>query len=104
MTTIANYLANIPEMAEAYQELAAELAKDIEKANANRALYDAAKAVVMPHVTATPQTVQEIYDACSDELPENFSKSKVQYALINYWTDEVRKVVNAKGPNQYVRI
>ena len=37
MNTIANYIKNVPELAEEYAELAAEIQKDIEKAEANRA-------------------------------------------------------------------
>ena len=32
MNTIANYIKNVPELAEEYAELAAEIQKDIEKA------------------------------------------------------------------------
>ena len=103
MITITNYLKNVPELANEYAELAAELAKGEAKAQANRDMYAAAHDVVMAHLTDTPVTVAELTAACGDELPEGFTKSKVQYALLNYWADEVTKIENAKGANQYRR-
>ena len=76
--------------------LEAELAKGEEKAQANRALYAEAHDVVMAHLSANPMTVAELYEACKDELPEGFSKSKVQYALLNYWASEVVKANDGK--------
>lgn len=101
MTTIANYIKNVPELANEYTELAAELAKGEAKAQANRNLYEAAHDVVMAHLTDKPVTVTELVEACGDELPEGMTKSKVQYALINYWADEVVKIENPKSANQY---
>ena len=82
-------------------ELEAELAKGEAKAQANRDAYAVAHEIVMAHMSEAPLTVAEIYDACADELPEGFSKSKIQYALLNYWNGEVVKVEQAKGANQY---
>lgn len=82
-------------------ELEAELTKGEAKAQANRDLYASAHDAVMDAITNEPQTIAEIYEACKDELPEGFSKSKVQYAILNYWNAEVSKVENAKGANQY---
>lgn len=101
MTTIANYIKNVPELAAEYAELSAELAKGEAKAQANRELYDTAREVVLAHLTDKPMTVAEIVEACGDELPEGMTKSKVQYALINYWAGEVVKIENAKAANQY---
>lgn len=101
MTAIANYIKNVPELATEYAELSAELAKSEAKAQANRELYDTAHEVVLAHLTDKPMTVAEIVEVCGDELPEGMTKSKVQYALINYWADEVVKIENAKSANQY---
>ena len=47
MTTIANYIKNVPELAAEYAELQAELDKNAEKAQANRDLYAAAHDVAL---------------------------------------------------------
>lgn len=103
MKSLVAYLngQNVPEIAEIKAELEAELAKGEAKAQANREAYAVAHDVVMNVMSSALMTVQEIFDACADELPEGFSKSKIQYALLNYWNDEVVKVENAKGANQY---
>lgn len=103
MTTIANYIKNVPDLAAEYAELTAELAKGEAKAQANRSLYEAAHDVVMSHLTMQPVTVAELVEACEAELPEGMTKSKIQYALLNYWTDEVVKIENPKSANQYRR-
>lgn len=103
MTAIANYIKNVPELTTEYVELAAELAKGEEKAAANRELYAAAHDAVLAVIGSEPMTVNEIYEACKDNVPEGFTKNKIQYALLHYWNNEVEKVVNAKGANQYRR-
>lgn len=101
MNAIAEYLKNVPEMSEAYEEIAAELAKDEAKAAANRAMYESAREIVLAHMSDVPQTAAEIRDACGTELPESFTRSRVQYALTHYWTADVVKIENPKGANQY---
>lgn len=105
MIALVSYLtaaSNLPaEIAEVRDELTAELTRNAEKAQANRDMYSAAHDVVIAHMSAAPQTVAEIFEACEDELPEGFSKGKVQYALLNYWNSEVVKVENPKSANQY---
>jgi len=103
MTTIAAYIKNVPELANEYAELQAELDKNAAKAQANRALYSTAHDVVMAHLTSTPVTVTDLFAACESELPEGFSKSKIQYALLNYWADEVVKHENGKKAFTYSR-
>lgn len=95
--------ANVPEIAEIKAELEAELAKGEAKAQANREAYSAAHDAVMSVLTDTPKTVAEIHAECADELPDGFSRSKVQYGLLNYWANEVVKVENPKGANTYCR-
>ena len=82
-------------------ELTNELKRLNAKADANRAAYDLAHAVVLSVMSEQPMTVKEIATACGDALPEGFSPSKIQYALLNYWSDEVVKIENAKSANQY---
>lgn len=91
-------VANINEIK---AELQAELSKGEEKAKANRDLYAAAHETVMGVMSDTPMTVADIFAACEDKLPENFTKAKVQYALLHYWNDEVVKVENGRSAYQY---
>lgn len=91
-------VANINEIK---AELQAELSKGEEKAKANRDLYAAAHEAVMSVMSDTPMTVADIFAACEDKLPENFTKAKVQYALLHYWNDEVVKVENGRSAYQY---
>ena len=81
----------------------AEVAKGEAKAQANREAYAAAHDAVMSVLSDAPMTVKDIVAACGDELPEGFSASKVQYGLLNYWTDEVVKIENNKAANTYRR-
>jgi hypothetical protein len=104
LIALTNYFeaTDIPaELTEAVADLKAEREKNEEKAQANRDLYASAHDAVLAVITDTPQTVADIYEACRDSLPFGFSKNKVQYALLNYWNDEVEKIVVAKGANEY---
>ena len=83
-------------------ELVAELEKGEAKAQANRELYASAHDIVMKYIGSEPQTVAQIYDACAGELPENFSKSKVQYAMRELWQNEVIKNTSV-SPFTYTR-
>lgn len=103
MITVANYIKNVPELANEYAEIMAELAKGEAKAQANRELYSAAHDVVMACLNDKPMTVAEIVEACGNELPEGMTKSKIQYAILNYWNNEIVKIENAKSANQYKR-
>ena len=105
MMTLVNYLTSndVPELAIVKEEVLAQYAKNEEKAQANRDLYAQAHDVVMGAIDETPRTVAEIYEVCEDELPEGFSKSKIQYALRALWSNEITKIENAKGANQYTK-
>ncbi len=92
MTTIANYIKNVPELAAEYTELKAELDKNAEKAQANRDLYAAAHDVVMATLSDKPMTMAELWEAMKDNVPEGMTKSKVQYALRELWASEVVKI------------
>ena len=72
-------------------EIANELAKGAEKAQANRDLYAQAHDVVIGALSATPVTIGELYTEVENDLPEGFSKGKVQYAITRLWADEVVK-------------
>ena len=101
MQTIVNYINDnaVEELAFARDELVAELNKNAEKAEANRALYDEAKAVVMENLDETPVTIGELYEAVEDKLPEGFTKGKLQYAVTRLWDGEIVKIEG--NPNQY---
>ena len=106
LIALTNYFSTttVPsELTDAIADLRAEREKGEEKAQANRELYAAAHDAVMEVMSDTPMTVTEIFDACADTLPTDFSKSKIQYALLHYWNDEVVKIENAKGANQYTK-
>ena len=72
-------------------EIASELAKGAEKAQANRDLYAQAHDVVIGALSDTPVTIGEIYAEVENDLPEGFSKGKVQYAITRLWANEVVK-------------
>ena len=105
MIALVNYLngATVDNLDEIKAELEAELNRNAEKAQANRELYAVAHDIVMNGLdnASGPVTVSELYEAIKDELPEGFSRGKVQYALMNYWTDEVVKIEGK--PNMYKR-
>jgi hypothetical protein len=92
LTTIANYIKNVPELAAEYAELQAELDKNAEKAQANRDLYAATHDVVIGALTDKPVTLAELWETVKDTVPEGMSKSKVQYALRELWAAEVVKI------------
>ena len=79
------------EIVEIRDEIANELAKGAEKAQANRDLYASAKDIVIGALSDTPVTIGELYDEIAEDLPEGFSKGKVQYAITRLWADEVVK-------------
>ena len=79
------------EIKDVRDEIVAELAKGAEKAQANRDLYAQAKDIVLGALSATPVTIGELYDEIANDLPEGFSKGKVQYAITRLWADEVVK-------------
>jgi hypothetical protein len=73
----------------------AEIEKDLNKGEAEKAqkaeVYEVAKPIVLDALTDTPVTIGELYDEIADELPEGFTKGKVQYAITRLWVDEVTK-------------
>ena len=102
MKTLVDFLANYPEMTEIHDELVNELTRTAEKSARNRELYDMARDIVLTEVDKGTYTVAEIYELVEDKLPTGFTRSKLQYALANYWTDEFEKIVNEdRTPNQY---
>lgn len=93
----------IAELADATADLNAEFEKNEAKAEANRALYASAYAPVMAVIDSTPKTVTEIFDACESALPAGFSKSKLQYAIREYWAGAVERHENGKEAYTYTK-
>ena len=93
MTAIVNYINDnaIEALYEARDELTAELNRGAEAKAQSNALYDTAKAVVMGELaTATKGvTIGELYEAVEADLPEGFTKGKLQYAVTRLWKDEI---------------
>lgn len=84
-------------------EVMEEYERTTAKARANADRYAMAKDIILAEVTTEPKTVKEIYTACQNVLPEGFTQNKVQYALLNYWNDEVDSIENGKNPKTYVK-
>lgn len=80
------------DVADAVDEMKVELAKNAEKAQANRELYAAAHDVVVATLSDKPMTMAELWEAVKDNVPEGITKSKVQYALRELWAAEVVKI------------
>ena len=94
MKTLVDYIVTngIEELYPVRDELWAELNKGVEKAQANRELYERAREIVLGALDVEyPATVAELYEAVKDSLPEGFTKAKVQYALGHYWEADVVK-------------
>ena len=95
LRAIVDYIEqnDVTELSEIKDEILAELAKDAEKAQANRDLYAQAKEIVMNALAqaSNPVTISELYDSISEELPDGMSKGKVQYAVTRLWSDEIVK-------------
>ena len=96
MNTILTLIATIdtPEAQAVRDELNAELNKGAEQKAENAKLYDTAKVVVMDELSKATEavTLGELYDAVESELPEGFTKGKLQYAMTRLWKDELVKV------------
>ena len=81
-------------------EINAEYDRMIAKKEANRTAYDDAKEIAFRVMSDQPMTVKEIF-AASDEWPQGFTATNVQYALLHYWNDEVVKHDNGKNAYTY---
>ena len=96
MNAIVNYINDnaIEALYEARDELIAELNRGAEEKARNTEQYEAVKAIVMGELATTdkPVTISELYDAVESNLPEGFTKGKLQYAMTRLWKDELTKV------------
>ena len=77
-------------------DMLAEVEKDLTKGDAEKAknaeVYEQAKPIVLGALSDIPVTLGELYDEVVNELPEGFTKGKVQYAITRLWADDVTKV------------
>lgn len=91
IAALVSYLngATVHNLDEIRAELQNELDKGAEKAAANRAIYDEAKSVVINALSDTPVTVAELFEQVKAELPEGFSKSKMQYGMTRIWMNDL---------------
>lgn len=96
MQALVSYFAQqnfLPsDVADAVDEMKAELAKNEAKAQANRELYATAHDVVISALTDKPVTLAELWEIVKDKVPKDMSKSKVQYGLRELWAAEVVKI------------
>lgn len=79
--------------AEVMEDLMKEINRGAELKAKKANEYEQAKAIVLEaiKVAGKPVTVAEIFEHCENDLPEGFTKNKVNYGLTHYWTDEVVK-------------
>ena len=77
-------------------EILAEVEKELNRGEEQKAknaeLYNAAKPIVLGVLSDTPVTIGELYDEIANELPEGFTKGKVQYLVTRVLTDKVTKI------------
>ena len=78
---------------EVMDDLRKELNRGAEAKAKKASEYDTAKEVVFATLRSagTPVTVAEIFEDCKGNLPEGFTKARVQYGLTHQWADEVVK-------------
>jgi len=86
-------------------EVNAEYERLTAKSRANAELYDTAHDVVMASTTwNTPMTVKELWEVVAADMPDGFTASKMQYAFLHYWTNEVQRHENGKDAYKYSRV
>lgn len=103
LTALYNYFVNSDDtvdLSTAVEDIRAEYERTVAKSQAKANAYDAAKPIVFGVMTE-PMTVKEIFAKCENDLPDGFTAHKIQYALLNYWRDEVDKIPNGKSAFTY---
>ena len=96
MQTIVNYINDnaIEALFEVRDELTAELNKGAEEKAKSAELYEQAKTVVMNELSTTDKavTISELFEAVEADLPDGFTKGKLQYAVTRLWKDEIVRI------------
>ena len=72
-------------------EVNAELTKNDEAKAAKAAEYESVKEIILAPLDEAIMTVSELYEAIKDELPDGFTRGKVQYAITKLYANEVVK-------------
>ena len=68
---------------------------------AREALMTAVLPVLRSVITTDPKTAEQIYNDAKTMLPEDWNRSKVQYALLHELADEVEKIENGRNSKTY---
>ena len=68
---------------------------------AREALMTAVLPVLRSVITSTPKTAEQIYNDAKAMLPEDWNRSKVQYALLHELAEEVEKIENGRNSKTY---
>lgn len=92
---------NTVDLSTVVEDVRAEYERTNAKTKAKMDAYAVAKPIVLGVITDNPMTVKDIYEACKNDLPDDFSSHKIQYALRTYWVDDVDKHDNGKNPFTY---
>lgn len=104
ITALYNYFVkndDTIDLSAVVEDIRAEYEKSAAKVDAKMIAYEQAKPIVLSAITGTALTVKDIFTTCENDLPVGFTASKIQYALLHYWADEVEKIDNGKGPFTY---
>ena len=104
ITALYNYFVNSDDTVDlsvVIEDIRAEYERTVAKSAAKANAYEAAKPIVFGVMTE-PMTVKEIFAKCENDLPDGFTAHKIQYALLNYWRDEVDKIPNGKSAFTYM--
>ena len=93
LQSLVNFLngETVTNIAEIKAEIEAELSRGEAKAQAYRDADAQAKEVILDARSDIPVTISEVYEEVKNDLPEGFTKSKVQYAITRLFADEVVK-------------
>ena len=86
---------------EILDEIRKEINKGAEQKAKNAAAYESIHDIVMKVLSDVPATVAEIWAQIENEVPEDMTKGKVQYALNHLWESEIVKIEGK--PNTYRR-
>ena len=94
LQSLVSYLdgATLTNLDEIKAELMAELNKGAERKQANADVYAQVKPIVLGALSDTPVTIGELFATIEGNLPEGFTKGKVQYLVTRVLTDKVTKI------------
>lgn len=85
-------------------DIVAEYERTTAKSRANTELYDKAWNVLAECTEwDKPMMVKELWVIVEANMPDGFSASKMQYGMLNKWSDKVTKHDNGKDAFKYSR-